>query len=198
MFVHNILHSAMLHQLWLGSSSSHSGLDPNSHAAQLLDLTRCLILFLQSSEPAWQASAPILHFPLTCPFLQNIAAFLSSFRSPCTRLWVPTPLAADLFWVHFLIQNLLNQMPLVSPQVIDLQWWGDASTSFGIGVVIVNWWAIWKWLPGFQVGPKLNFNIGWAKAIAIELSLLKWNHVRCILTWNWTFWLGIVLDHCAV
>ena len=27
--------------------------------------------------------------------------------------------------------------------------------------------------------------------------LLKWNHVRCILINNQTFWLGIVLDHCA-
>ena len=29
-------------------------------------------------------------------------------------------------------------------------------------------------------------------------TMLKWNQVRCIPTWNWTFWLGIVLDHCAV
>ena len=31
-----------------------------------------------------------------------------------------------------------------------------------------------------------------------NLALLKWNQVRCIMTWNWTFWLGIVLDHCTV
>ena len=29
-------------------------------------------------------------------------------------------------------------------------------------------------------------------------TVLKQNKVRSILTWNWTFWLGIVLDHCAV
>ena len=30
------------------------------------------------------------------------------------------------------------------------------------------------------------------------LGMLKQNKVRYIPTWNWTFWLGIVLDHCTV
>ena len=62
-------------------------------------------------------------------------------------------------------------MPLLSPQAVDLHWWGNASTSFSIGVVIADHWAIWKWSSGFRVGPNLDFNIGWAKAIAVELGL---------------------------
>ena len=61
-------------------------------------------------------------FPLICPFLWSAVAFPSLFRLPHTRLQVPPPLAADLSWVCFLAQNLLNQMQLASPQVIDLQW----------------------------------------------------------------------------
>ena len=53
----------------------------------------------------------------------------------------------------------------------DIDWWGDASTSFGIGVVVGEFFAIWKYTPGFQVGPKRAFDIGWAEAVAMELGL---------------------------
>jgi hypothetical protein len=44
--------------------------------------------------------------------------------------------------------------------MVDIDWWGDASTSFGIGVVIKEHVAISKYTPGFQVGPKRAFDIG--------------------------------------
>jgi hypothetical protein len=52
-----------------------------------------------------------------------------------------------------------------------LNWWGDASTSFGIGVALGEFFVVWKYAPGFQVGPKKAFNIGWAEAVAVELGL---------------------------
>ena len=32
-------------------------------------------------------------------------------------------------------------------------------------------WAIWKWSSGFCIGPNLNFDIGWAEAVAVKLGL---------------------------
>jgi hypothetical protein len=62
-------------------------------------------------------------------------------------------------------------MPLASQQPLDLQWWGDASTSFGIGITLGCHWAVWRWAPGFKVGPRQDFDIGWAEAVAVELGL---------------------------
>ena len=45
------------------------------------------------------------------------------------------------------------------------------STSFGIRVVLGEFFAVWKYAPGFHVGPKRFFNIGWAEAVAVELGL---------------------------
>jgi hypothetical protein len=73
--------------------------------------------------------------------------------------------------VQFIIKNLPNEIPLASPHPIDLQWWGDASTSFGIGITVGRHWAVWKWAPGFRVGPHQDYDIGWAEAVAIELGL---------------------------
>ncbi|OSC96257.1 hypothetical protein PYCCODRAFT_1343752, partial [Trametes coccinea BRFM310] len=49
----------------------------------------------------------------------------------------------------------------------DIGWWGDASSSFGIGVVVSQFWGVWV-----SVGPGQRFNIGWAEAVAVELGLL--------------------------
>ena len=62
-------------------------------------------------------------------------------------------------------------MPLAPMQPVDLQWWGDTSTSFGIGVVVGSHLAVWKWAPSFRVGPRQAFNISWAEAVAVELGL---------------------------
>ena len=39
---------------------------------------------------------------------------------------------------------------------------------------------------------------GWVDSMEKELQALKQNQVRCILTNNQTFYLGIVSDHCTV
>jgi hypothetical protein len=68
------------------------------------------------------------------------------------------------------LQSLPNEIPLAPAAPVNLQWWGDASTSFVIGVIIGSYWAVWKWAPRFKVGPWQDFDIGWAKAIAVELG----------------------------
>jgi hypothetical protein len=57
---------------------------------------------------------------------------------------VPPPLCANLSWIQFVLQSLPNEIPLASAAPIDLQWWGNTSTSFGIGIIIGSYWAVWK------------------------------------------------------
>jgi len=42
---------------------------------------------------------------------------------------------------------------------------------FGVGIALGCHWAVWKWAPGFKIGPLQDYNIGWAEVVAIELSL---------------------------
>ena len=150
---------------------------PPNKLSWVLDLLNCWLTpdSSFSSRKTAGLHGKLVHlsciFPLICPFLRSISLFLLQFKSFCTKLHVPLPLAANLSWIHFLIHNLPNQMPLLSHQAVDLHWWGDASTSFGIGVVIADQWAIWKWSSGFCVGPNLDFNIGWAEAVVVKLGL---------------------------
>jgi hypothetical protein len=119
-------------------------------------------------------------FPLIRPFLRSIAAFATSFRSPRAHLHPSSAVLADLPWIQSLLSCLPNSVPITNPSPVDIRWWGDASTSFGIGVVIGSRWSVWHWAPGFKVGPKRAFDIGWAEAAAVELRLRVALHLGVI------------------
>lgn len=98
------------------------------------------------------------------------------FLSPHARLHPPQPLLTDLAWIQDLLTQMPNELPLFANQSLDVGWWGDASSSFGIGVTVGQFWGIWSWHPGFTVGPNCLFDIGWAEAVAVELGLLMVLH----------------------
>ncbi|VDC01640.1 unnamed protein product [Peniophora sp. CBMAI 1063] len=115
-------------------------------------------------------------FRLIRPFLRSISLFASRFRSRHARLRVPGPLLADLGWVLEIVAVSPVCRPLALPDVSDIQWWGDASTSFGIGVSVGGFWDAWSYAPGVIVGPKKAYDIGWAEALAVELGLRMADH----------------------
>lgn len=110
-------------------------------------------------------------FPLIRPFLPSITMFIRTFTSARARLHPGAHLLGDLSWIRFLLHYLPNSRPLRSPTPIDIGWWGDASTSFGVGVIVGSFWAVWRWAPGFVVGPREEYDIGWAEAVAVDLGL---------------------------
>ncbi|TFY54468.1 hypothetical protein EVJ58_g8844 [Rhodofomes roseus] len=138
-------------------------------------------------EGAWfgMAEAARLHgklvhasliFPLICPFTCLVSFFAASFLWPGTRLHAPSSLAVDLTWIRYLIELMPNALPLSVHTPADIGWWGNASTSFGIGIVVGGFWGVWQWADGFRVGIKEQHNIGWAEAVAIELGLAMAHH----------------------
>lgn len=115
-------------------------------------------------------------FPLIRPFLRSFARFAASFHSARAALHPPRQLRKDAERIHELLSCLPNELPLESAEPLDLAWWGDASTSFGVGVTVGSLWNMWAWTPGFRVGPGRGFDIGWAEAAAVELGLLMIIH----------------------
>lgn len=128
-----------------------------------------------SSHDAASLHGKLVHcssiFPLIRPFLPSISRFATSFTSARAHLHPPKPLITDLQWIQRLLHRLPNSLPLSDPSPLDLQWWGDASSSFGIGVTVGSYWGVWSWAPGFKVGPKQSHDIGWAEAVTVEMGL---------------------------
>jgi len=110
-------------------------------------------------------------FPLIRPFLRSIAAFAANFQSHRAKLHPPSRVVSDLRWTLNTIEMLPNELPLLSSSPTDIDWWGDASTSFGIGITVGSLWAVWRWKQGVKIGPRQQYDIGWAEAVAVELAL---------------------------
>ena len=121
-------------------------------------------------------------FPLIRPFLCSISLFSQNFTSPQAKLHATSPVQHNLYvsWIYFLLHQLPNEVPLTNQDIVDLNWWGDASTSFGIGIVLGEFFAVWKYAPGFQLGPKKAFDISWAEAVAVELGLRLAIQLQCL------------------
>ncbi|KAG1728106.1 hypothetical protein EDB19DRAFT_1832862 [Suillus lakei] len=100
----------------------------------------------------------------------SVCVFAAGYRSAQAHLQPSAAVAADLPWIQLLLSHLPNRIPLATPSPLDVGWWGDASTSFRIGVVVQGHWAIWCWALGFKVRPSCAFDISWAEAVAIELG----------------------------
>lgn len=110
-------------------------------------------------------------FRIIRPFLRSLSHFASRFASHRAKLFPPKTVIADLKWAQMLIDSTPNLRPLLAFKPLDIGWWGDASTSFGVGVVVGEYWAAWKWAPHVSIGPGKRFDIGWAEAVAVELGL---------------------------
>jgi hypothetical protein len=109
-------------------------------------------------------------FPLIRPFLKSITTFSSSFRSQHAKLHPPCELADDLTWIRYLVLSLPNEVPVSLPEPYDIGWWGDASSSWGIGIIVGKFWTAFKWCDGFTVGPHHKYDISWAETVAVDLG----------------------------
>lgn len=59
-------------------------------------------------------------------------------------------------------------------EVTEVDWVGDAASSYGIGVLIGPKWTLWKMKPGWgldSTGKKVR-GIAWAESVAIRVGLL--------------------------
>jgi hypothetical protein len=166
----------------LSTVQHYIGFDWNlkAHTVKLTKILQAMDCWLQpnwtvSTRDAASMHSKLVHvsciFPLIWPFLHGLAHFPLSFRSPHGKLQVHPPLCANLSWIQSTLQSLPNEIPLAPAAPVNLQWWGNASTSFGIGIIIGSYWAVWKWAPSFKVGLWQDFDIRCAKAIAIKLGL---------------------------
>ena len=58
---------------------------------------------------------------------------------------------------------------LLPHMLLDPDAWVDASTSWGVGLVVKGHWAAWHLLEGWQAE---DHDIGWAEMVTMELAVL--------------------------
>ena len=107
------------------------------------------------------------------PFIASISRFANTFKSDHARLQPPGPLLSDLKWYKSLLQAAPAVLPLQDSEVQDIGWWGDASKTRGVAIIIGKWYCAWRWKAGVTDRWKVDErDIGWGEAIAVELGVL--------------------------
>jgi len=106
-------------------------------------------------------------YPHGRTYLTSISAFVAIFDSKHKPRWGPTSLKHDLTWWESILSTVGTPRSLVPRGTLrDLDIWGDASTSWGIGIHFGDQWDAWQLLPNWRTEGR---DIGWAESIAVEL-----------------------------
>ena len=104
-----------------------------------------------------------------CSYLPRLSTFISKFKNNFSLFHTPMSVRHNLRWWR----NVLSKPPypciLTVWQTIDLDIWVDTSTSWGIGIVMGESWAVWHLNPSWKAE---GHDIGWAQSIALELVVL--------------------------
>ena len=119
-----------------------------------------------------QLYGKLLHACLVLPagraYLTCLEGFMASFSSnPFIPHHAPRHTSSDLSWWLDELRSPAVSRPIPGPAfVTDRDAFSDASSGFGIGVVIGDQWRAWRLVPGWKADGR---DIGWAEAIGFEL-----------------------------
>lgn len=113
-----------------------------------------------------------LILPQLKPYLTANFRWLASWKKPIELKAPPDVLEDMLFWRETLT-NLAPTRLIPDPVEWNVGWVGDASSDFGIGIIIGKKWAQFKWKPGWNIPlDQPHRSIAWAETVAVRLGLL--------------------------
>ncbi|QRV85681.1 Reverse transcriptase domain protein [Ceratobasidium sp. AG-Ba] len=107
------------------------------------------------------------------PRLANLIGFMAGYpHADKLRFLARNPtnlvLGETRWWASKLSNPSLSLTIRTPPPRLELAVHTDASSSFGLGIILNNQWRAWRLLQGWD---KDRRNIGWAEALAVELAI---------------------------
>lgn len=128
-----------------------------------------------SLQDAQSVLGKLVHCSLVVPEgrsrLPTISRFVAAFsmHDP-RRAWkLPTLLIEDIDWWRRALAQQFCGMPVVEiPALIDHGVFVDASTGWGVGLVLDGVWDHWRLRQGWKSDGR---DIGWAEMVAVELAV---------------------------
>lgn len=107
-------------------------------------------------------------YPHGRAYLTNLSRFISTFHSEFAPRRPPPSVTFDLrWWISTLSVRGVARTLTPRGRPRDLGIWVDASTSWGVGIIIDGRWAGWRLVGGWHGESR---DIGWAEMVAIELA----------------------------
>ena len=163
-----------LPQFLLGSHQPHS-IDPlqkahlSTHQAEFLLNLASALLHQECASLHGTLQHLSFVFQDGHSFLASLSAFITKFPNNFVQHHSPTTLLHDIHWWRCTLAHNATPHSLAPHPFIDPCLFVDASTSFGIGIIMGKHWAAWKLSDGWRLN---NRDIGWVETITMELAML--------------------------
>ncbi|EHS63573.1 uncharacterized protein PGTG_20668 [Puccinia graminis f. sp. tritici CRL 75-36-700-3] len=104
-------------------------------------------------------------------YLRSLYRWMSDWFDLNAKRYSPNDVLLDLDrWIHTL-NDFVHSRLVSSPDPVDIGWVGDASTSFGVGVLIGKYWAQLRILKDRVKGIQKR-NIAWLETVAVRVGLI--------------------------
>ena len=102
--------------------------------------------------------------------VSHLTTSFNHFSSPFVRHSPSPAILTDISWWHAQLSSEFCGSLISKPlPVSSVEFWVNASSSWGMGIIFDNIWDTWKLKPRWN---KDSHNIGWAKIVTIELGIL--------------------------
>lgn len=113
-------------------------------------------------------------------YLRSLYRWLKDWVNKAATRRTPDYVKADLEEWNNCLHNFNSRALIPAPRAQEIEWVGDASSSFGIGVLIGSKWACFQLAKNWQllgsVGSKRS--IAWAETVAVRMGLLVLSTLR--------------------
>ena len=116
--------------------------------------------------------------------LPSLHRFVSSFRkNRFSRRFLSPMMLSDLQWWHTALSDPSYSRSLLVRPVIDHDIWVNASTSWGVALVVGTRFQAWQLAPGWDAAGQ---HIGWAECIGLEVAMIfavqqGWQEARLLV-----------------
>jgi hypothetical protein len=103
-------------------------------------------------------------------YLPSLSRAIVAFKgNKFKRHHIARDVYADLAWWSSALTSHSISRSILPLSTVNPLIWVDASTSWGIGIVVKDLWAAWKLADGWRSS---LHDIGWAECIAMELAVM--------------------------
>jgi hypothetical protein len=143
------------------------------YLARLLDWTPGSF---HTAKDAERLIGTLNHITLVVPegrtHLVSLYKFRGGFKSDTpasAKHKLPSPAVLDIdWWRNVLLQPFVGLNVIRPPKPLNIELFVDASTSWGIGLVLNGRWLAWELKDGWKSDGR---DIGWAEMVAVELAM---------------------------
>lgn len=107
-------------------------------------------------------------------YMKELYGWKEAWRNPEARRGITEAVKEDLEEWLKVLESFEHMRIIPDTKAIDIGWVGDASTSFGVGVLVGQHWAQFKLKPKWnEVGKDMvKRNIAWLETVAVRLGIL--------------------------